>query len=166
MTQRREVNRVVVLGLMDVALTLLALYLSSWARYSIPWGVPLPWKIVALPWPVYLMVSLIWPIVLSLASVYNVRPHAYRQLSTEVRSLLLGVGLASLVLAGLLYFSYRQVPRRLFFYFGVFDLCLLILARVIAHKDGENNTDGKRGASDNFHDHPRPENLICEAGQT
>ena len=133
MTQRREVNRAVVLGLIDVALTLLAFYLSSWARYSIPWGVLLPWEIVVLPWQVYLMVSFIWPIVLSLASVYNVRPHAYRRIFVEIRSLFLGVGLALLVLAGLLYFSYRQVPRRLFFYFGVIDLCLLVLARTIVH---------------------------------
>ncbi len=133
MTQRREVNRAVILGLIDIALTLLALYLASWARYLIPWGVRLPWPIVALPWPVYLMATLIWPFVLSLASAYAVRGHAFRQLSVELRSLLLGVGLALFALAGALYFSYREVPRRLFFYFGIIDLSLLMLARVTTY---------------------------------
>lgn len=133
MTQRREVNRVVVLGLVDITLTLLSLYLASWARYLIPWGVPLSWRFVALPWPVYLIAALVWPVVLSLTSAYNVRPHASRPLSTELRSLLLGVGLALLVLAGTLYLSYRMVPRRLFLYFGLIDLSLLTLARASAH---------------------------------
>ena len=133
MTQRREVNRAVTLGLVDVALTVLALYLSTWARYLIPWGVRLPWRFVALPWPVYAMAAIVWPVVLSLVSAYEVRPHAYRRFSTEIRALVLGIGLALLVLAGFLYLSYREVPRRQFFYFGVFDSGFLLLARMVAH---------------------------------
>jgi len=133
MAPRRETNRVATLLLTDIALTLLALYLASWARYLIPWGVRLSWRFVALPWPVYLTAALIWPVVLSLASAYDVRPHASRPLSAELRSLLLGVGLALLVLAGALYLSYRMVPRRLFFYFGLLDSSLLALTRTIAH---------------------------------
>jgi len=133
MTQRREINRMMILALMDIALTLLALHLASWARYLIPWGVRLPWRLVALPWPVYLMAVVIWPVVLSLASSYDVRPHTYHRLSAEMRSLLLGMGLALLVLAGALYFSYREAPRRQFFYFGIIDFSLLALVRLIAH---------------------------------
>jgi exopolysaccharide biosynthesis polyprenyl glycosylphosphotransferase len=133
MTQHREINRAVLLGLVDVALTLFALYLASWARYLIPWGPQLIWRFVALPWPVYLMAAIIWPVVLSLSSAYDLRRHTHRRLSAELRSLLLGIGLASLVLAGALYFSYRQVPRRQFFYFGIIDFSLLALARLLAH---------------------------------
>jgi exopolysaccharide biosynthesis polyprenyl glycosylphosphotransferase len=132
-TQRREINRLVILGLMDITLTLLALYLASWARYLIPWGPRLAWRFVALPWPVYLMAAVIWPVVLSLASAYRVRTHTHHRLAAETRSLLLGVGLALLVLAGALYFSYRQVPRRLFFYFGIIDFSLPATARLVAH---------------------------------
>jgi len=121
------------LVLVDIALTLLALYLSSWARYVIPWGVRLPWELVALSWPVYAMTIFIWPIVLSLAAVYQIRYHYRYQLAAEIRSLLLGVSLALLVLAGTLYFSYRLVPRRLFFYFGIIDLFALALCRVTVH---------------------------------
>ena len=131
MTGRRDTNRTLILGLVDVALTLVALYLATWTRLLVPWGVRLPWRFVVLPWPVYLMAALIWPFVLTLASAYAVRGHAFRQLSVEIRSLLLGVGLALFALAGALYFTYREVPRRLFFYFGIIDLTLLVLARVV-----------------------------------
>ncbi len=133
MTQRQEINRVVILGLVDIALTLLSLYLASWARYLIPWGPQLTWRFVALPWPVYLMAAAIWPVVLSLTAAYGTRRPTHNRLSAELRSLLLGVGLALLALAGALYFSYRQVPRRQFFYFGIIDFSLLALARLLAH---------------------------------
>jgi exopolysaccharide biosynthesis polyprenyl glycosylphosphotransferase len=122
-----------VLGLVDIALTWLALYLAMWLRYLVPWGVRLPWRIVAIPWPmVYLMAVVIWPVVLALTSVYRVRPRA-RTFSAEIRSLCLGLGLALFALAGALYFSYRDVPRRQFFYFAVLDFLLLVLARWVAH---------------------------------
>ncbi len=142
-TRHREANQVIILGLLDIALTLLSLYLAGWARYLIPWGVHLPWRLVALPWPVYMMAAVIWPVVLSLVSVYDLRFHRDRRLSAEIWSLLLGVSIASLVLAGCLYFSYRQVARRLFFYFSVIDFCFLILTRIsayllrrVAHRNG------------------------------
>lgn len=133
MTQRRKVNYVIILCLMDIALTLVALYLATWARYLIPWGVRLTWQLVVLPWPVYPMTFVIWPVVLFLASAYDVRPHAHRRLSADIGSLILGIGLALLTLAGVLYFSYRLVPRRLFFYFGIVDFSLLTMVRAIAH---------------------------------
>jgi exopolysaccharide biosynthesis polyprenyl glycosylphosphotransferase len=131
MNQRFEVNRVAILGLVDLAMTLLALYLASWARYLIPWGERLPWQFVALPWPVYLMAAFIWPAVFSLTAVYETRARSRRQLPAEMRLLLWSMGLALLALAGALYFSYRQVPRRLFLYFGLIDLAFLAAARAM-----------------------------------
>jgi exopolysaccharide biosynthesis polyprenyl glycosylphosphotransferase len=133
MSQHREVNYIVSMGLVDVAISLLALHLASWARYLIPWGVRLPWRFVALPWPVYLMVALIWPTVFAVIAVYELRPHARRGPVDEIRSLLPAVALALLVLSGALYFSYRDVPRRLFVYFGLIDFVLLAVARVVMH---------------------------------
>jgi exopolysaccharide biosynthesis polyprenyl glycosylphosphotransferase len=138
MTRRQETDRLVILGLADSALTLSALYLASWARYLIPWGPQLTWRFAALPWPVYLIAVLVWPVALSLTSAYGVRPHSRRRLSAQLGSLLAGVGLALLVLAGALYFSYRLVPRRLVLYFGVIDFFLLTLARTVAHLLGRN----------------------------
>jgi exopolysaccharide biosynthesis polyprenyl glycosylphosphotransferase len=153
--QRIYTNQVVYLAITDITLTLLALHLASWARYLIPWGPRITWRFVALPWPVYLMASAIWPVVLTLASAYDVRPHAHRRTSAEIRSLLLGMGIALLVLAGALYFSYRQVPRRLVFYFGVIDFSLLALARVVAYSV-------RRIARHNGH---APQLLIAGAGR-
>jgi exopolysaccharide biosynthesis polyprenyl glycosylphosphotransferase len=133
MNRRREVNQAILWALLDMLITLLALHLASWARYLIPWGVELPWRFVALPWPVYLMAAVAWPVVLSLTSVYRIRTHTRRRFQAELQSLLLGVGLALLVLAGALYFTFRMVPRRLFFYFGLIDFSLLILARWLRH---------------------------------
>lgn len=129
MTPRREVNRILLLGLLDVLLTLLALYVATWARYLLPWGVRLPWRLVALPWPVYLMAALVWLFVLSLVSAYDL----YRPLPQQLRHLLWGIGLAFLALAGILYFTYRMVPRRLFFYFGLIDVFLLTVARLFVY---------------------------------
>jgi len=133
MTQHKEINRAVLLGLLDIVITLLALYLASWVRYLIPWGPQLTWRFVALPWPVYPMAAVIWPVVLSLTSTYGTRPQTKTLLPAELHSLLLGVGLASLALAGALYFSFRMVPRRQFFYFGVIDFSLLALVHLVAH---------------------------------
>ena len=131
--RRREANRIIVLGLLDIFLTVMSLYLATWARYVIPWGVRLPRHLVALPWPVYLMSVLIWPIVLSLVSAYTRRPHPGRRVFSEVYALLLGVGIASMALAGCLYFTYREVPRRLFLYFGIINFGSLLLVRLIIH---------------------------------
>ena len=133
MIKHQEVNRIVLLGLLDIAITLLALYFSSWARFLIPWGVDLSWRFVALPWPVYVMAAVIWPVVLSLTASYDTQRLAHNRPFAELRSLLMGVGLALLALAGALYLSYRQVPRRQFFYFGMIDFSLLTLVRLIAH---------------------------------
>jgi exopolysaccharide biosynthesis polyprenyl glycosylphosphotransferase len=132
MAQRCDVNRTSLAVVLDVALTLAALYLSSWARLLIPWGVPLAWRHVALPWPVYAMATLIWPVVLSLSSVYEWQPRARRGWGRQAQRLVLGVGLALLVLAGALYLTYRMVPRRQFLYFGLLDLLLLLAARAVA----------------------------------
>lgn len=130
---RTDTNRIVTMGLLDVFLTLLALYLASWARYLIPWGPRLIWRFVALPWPVYLMAAIIWPVGLALTSTYYTRPYAANRFSSQLGSLLLGVGLALLVLAGALYFTYRMVPRRQFFYFGIIDFLMLATPRLIAY---------------------------------
>ena len=130
--RHRATNLVVAQSALDVALTLLALYVASWARYLIPWGQRLAWRFVALPWPVYVFTALIWPVALYLSSAYDRRARR-RQFLDELRTLASGAGLGLLVLAGALYLSYRLVPRRLFLYFGIIDVVFLLIARGIAH---------------------------------
>lgn len=49
----------------------------------------------------------------------------------EAEVIIWAVGVASLVFAGVLYLTFREVPRRLFFYFIVADLTLLIGLRAM-----------------------------------
>jgi exopolysaccharide biosynthesis polyprenyl glycosylphosphotransferase len=130
MSQGKHVNRALLLAAADIGLTLAALYAASWARYAIPWGVPLTWEQVALPIPVYVVCAIVWPVMFSLVSGYDLEARGSQRLYDSLRSLSLSVGLALLVLAGVLYFSYRMVPRRLFFYFAVIDFSLLALVRI------------------------------------
>lgn len=126
-TVARTLRQVII----DVSLTLVAMYLASWIRYLLPWGVPVVWRVVAVPWQVYVAVALIWPTIFSWMSVYEPRAHAWRRLRVELQTLIAGLFVALSVLAGVLYFSFRWLPRRLFLYFGLVDLLFLTLARVI-----------------------------------
>jgi len=128
---RTNANRLIGRIVTDLLLTLLALYAATWARYLIPWGVDVPWKVVVLPWPIYVIAALIWPFSLGLVSSYAPSQHGGRRLGAEIHVLLRGVFVGILLLAGILYFSYRLVPRRLVFYFGCIDSVLLSVARVI-----------------------------------
>lgn len=129
MKRRLDTNHVVALLLVDLSITLAALFLASLARYRIPWGVQLELQHVRVPLPIYALVALMWPVTLSMAGAYdNKRTSLLRQ---EFSCLVLGTGFALLALAGALYLSYRDVPRRLFFYFGVFDGTALLIWRYL-----------------------------------
>ncbi len=124
MRRQYSTNYLLFLLCSDVLLSLVALLLASQARYHIPWGVRLSPIHVRIPVPIYLVVAILWPILLSLVGLYNAR-RTWRVVG-ELQAIVTGVGLASLVLAGVLYLSYREVPRRLFLYFATFDLLLLV----------------------------------------
>ncbi|MCD6290326.1 MAG: hypothetical protein J7M34_07470, partial [Anaerolineae bacterium] len=128
---RRQYSTNYLLSLLaaDALLSALALYLASQARYHIPWGVRLTPVFVRVPVPLYVLVVLSWPVLLGLVGVYDAR-RTWR-VTGELQILVTGVGLAALVLAGILYLSYRNVPRRLFLYFAVFDLVLLASFRML-----------------------------------
>ena len=64
---------------------------------------------------IHLMVAVLFPIVFLVVSVYDVRRDV-RPVG-DARALFVAVSTATLALAGALYFSYRDVPRLLVFYF-------------------------------------------------
>ncbi len=129
MRRQYSTNYILFLLVSDVLLSLGALYLASQARYYIPWGVRLPPIFVRLSLPIYLMVAVLWPILFGLIGVYDAR-RTWRVMR-ELQTVTTAVSLASLVLAGALYLSFRDVPRRLFLYFAVFDLVLLVSFRLV-----------------------------------
>ncbi|HSN74816.1 MAG TPA: sugar transferase [Anaerolineae bacterium] len=108
--------------------TLVAFFTAVQARYWLPFGVQLTWNEVAQPWMMYGLVTLIWGVTFTLMQVYDAR-HTVRTWN-EAQVITLAVGVACLVFAGVLYLTYRELPRRLFVYFVLADLTLLIGLRV------------------------------------
>lgn len=126
--RKLDTNTIIFLMFSDLAITLVAFFTAVQARYWLPFGVGLTWAEVAQPWTIYVLVALIWGITFPLVQVYDARRTA--RTWDEARVIVWAVGVACLVLAGILYLTIREVPRRLFFYFVVGDLVLLIGLRV------------------------------------
>lgn len=109
----------------DVLLTLVALFLSSALRPFLPIGRPL--SAAWLDWPVYGIAALIWGFTLPQHNLYEARRIPLR---TELRLLATSVGVALLLFAGCLYISFREVSRLQFLLFGVLNFTLLAVAHV------------------------------------
>ena len=122
--RKLDTNTIIFLIFSDFLITMLALFNAVQARFWLPFGVRLTWPEVIQPWPIYLLVALIWGATFILAQVYDVR-HTLRAWD-EAQTITWAVGVACLVFAGVLYLTFREVPRRLFLYFVFSDLLLLI----------------------------------------
>jgi exopolysaccharide biosynthesis polyprenyl glycosylphosphotransferase len=123
-----DTNTIIFLMVADLLVTLVAFFTAVQARYWLPFGVRLSWGEVAQPLVVYGLVALIWGVTFALMQVYDAR-HRVRTWN-EAKVITGAVGVACLVFAGVLYLTYRELPRRLFFYFVVGDLTLLIGLRL------------------------------------
>ena len=123
-----DTNTVIFLIVSDLAITLLAFFTAIQARYWLNFGVQLTWEEVAQPWTIYVLVALIWGVTFVVAQVYDARRTA-RTLD-EAQVITWAVAVACLVFAGVLYLTFREVPRRLFLYFVTGDLVMLIGFRV------------------------------------
>jgi exopolysaccharide biosynthesis polyprenyl glycosylphosphotransferase len=121
-------NTIIFLMVADLLVTLIAFFAAVQARYWLPFGVQLTWDEVAQPWMMYGLVALIWGTTFALLQVYDAR-HTVRTWD-EAKVISGAVAVACLVFAGVLYLTYRELPRRLFFYFVVGDLTLVIGLRV------------------------------------
>lgn len=130
MPKRSSTNYAVTLLFLDLCFTLISLYLASVARRQLPFGAELGRAATAqLPIHVYVMASVLWPVIFVLLSVYDLR---YRpSLTEQMQRVIVGVSVSTLVFAGALYFTFREVPRLLFAYFFFLDLLLLAGLRVI-----------------------------------
>ena len=122
--RKLDTNTTIFLIFADLAITLLSLFIAIQARFWLPFGVQLVWNEVAQPWTIYFLVALIWGTTFVVANVYN----AHRSMGAwdEAQAITFAVAVACLVFAGVLYLTYREVPRRLFFYFVLTDLALII----------------------------------------
>ena len=122
-------NLVAVLFIGDVLLTQLALYLSGVARRQIDFGQYIPADQAFYSLPLHVLVLLIWPVVFVSFGVYDTRRMTMDV--GEARVLVTAELVAFFAFAGVLYLSFRDVPRLMVFYFLLIDLFLLGLLRVI-----------------------------------
>ena len=130
MLRRSSTNYAVILLFLDLCFTWVALYLAGVARRQLPFGLDLGRATTAhLPALVYLMASVLWLVIFVLLSVYDVRNRP--TLIDQLERVIVAISVATLVFAGVLYFTFRDVPRLLFAYFFLLDLLLLIGVRLI-----------------------------------
>lgn len=131
MLRRFSVNFAIFSMALDAIFTFLALRVAVLVRPALP---PLPHlrplDVVRLPSSLYLIAPLLWVLVFLIASVYD--PRRIYKAVDEFQRAALGIGLAVLCFAGLLYFSYRGLSRWLFITFVLFDFLFLLGWRGIA----------------------------------
>ena len=142
MLKRSSVRYIVTLYLADAALTVLALLGARWLRGLISLGKPLVAEGGELPWPVFVLVLLIWSLALTTSKVYD--PQRLVHLVDELQTLIGAIIVAILIFAGVLYFSYRGLSRLLYLYFALLDITLCVLARLLIRRAMAYNHRGAR----------------------
>jgi len=128
MKREKPGSFVLTLYVLDVLGSLLCLLAAGWLRETLPYGQPFQAFGGGLNAAICLMVAVIWPLVLRSQSAYNT--NRILRAEDEVQTVLKGVAIATLVLAGTLYLSYRGLSRLLFLYFALLDALALVLLRL------------------------------------
>jgi exopolysaccharide biosynthesis polyprenyl glycosylphosphotransferase len=126
---KRNWNATVGLLFADLALIVLSLALAFLGRAHLPFGVPLTAGEVLLPLPVFLLGAVAWLVNAAVLGVYN--PRLPRTRLAGLHHVLGAILLSNLALAGLLYLSFRDVPRLLFVYAVILQVLFLIGLRVV-----------------------------------
>jgi exopolysaccharide biosynthesis polyprenyl glycosylphosphotransferase len=134
MLKRISNNFSVLLFAGDMLLTVAALALARYLRTVLPFGLqidPLTSQKIdfEIEWPVYLAVLGVWSIVFLVLPVYNRQRSLH--VSGDVPNTLVAIAFATLILAGLDYFFYREFSRVLFVYFALLDALFLVVWRMI-----------------------------------
>jgi exopolysaccharide biosynthesis polyprenyl glycosylphosphotransferase len=119
---------VVYLAVADVVITQLALLAADQARRYVPLGQPLDPNLTYLNPVIHLIVLVVFPTTFLALHVYSVRRDANPV--GDATGVLRAVAVATFVFAGVLYFSFRDVPRLLVIYFFVLELAGLALMRL------------------------------------
>lgn len=104
----------------DILLTPLSLLTATWLRALLPFGKTLAEGNEVLPLPVYVLAVVCWSGSLVMSGAYNFdRP---RRLTSRFTQLVTAAGTATILFAGSLYLTYRQVSRLQFIYFFILTL--------------------------------------------
>jgi len=132
MVRRFSINYAILSMLFDITLTILGLWLSSTVRpllnrFAVIQFMP---DVVGLPVSLYIIFPIIWVSILSAYAIYDGRK--YLHVVDEFTSLTMASFIASISMAGILYFSYRQVSRATFLLFVLIVYVSFLSWRVLA----------------------------------
>jgi exopolysaccharide biosynthesis polyprenyl glycosylphosphotransferase len=129
MFRRFSANFAVFSIFLDYILVAIALFLAAVLRYplnNLPFlqdvGAP-----VIVPWPLYAIFPAIWVSVLLIFSLYDGRRNL--RIANEFSTLTLGTLLAAVAMAGVLYFSFRDISRFLFLIFVILGFLFMLVWR-------------------------------------
>jgi exopolysaccharide biosynthesis polyprenyl glycosylphosphotransferase len=128
MVKRQSVNYVLFAYVLDLSGTLGTLTLAQLLRPILPLGQPLISIDVEIPALVFTLTFAIWSVVFFALSVYD--PQRIYRAVDELWSVLLAALFSHLMLAGALFFSYREISRFLIIYFFILNLTFLLGWRI------------------------------------
>lgn len=113
----------------DLFATLLSLGLAQWLRRALPYGAAFDVISGGLNLAICSIVVLLWPLVFKYFNAYDTNHILY--ISQELQSVLIGVAVSTLVVAGTLFLSYRGLSRLLFLYFAILDALTVVVGRLL-----------------------------------
>jgi FlaA1/EpsC-like NDP-sugar epimerase len=129
MFRRFSANFAVFSIFLDYVLVAIALFVAAVLRYPLN-NLPFLQNIggpVIMPWPLYAIFPAIWVIILLIFSLYDGRRNL--RIANEFSTLSMGTLLAAGAMAGVLYFSFRDVSRFLFLVFVFLGFLLMVIWR-------------------------------------
>ena len=131
MFRRYSVNFAIFSIAIDAVLVMVALTIADHLRPAMS-SLPFTRQVheLSVPLILYPLFGLTWVSVLMLLSVYDGRRNLY--VVNELTNLTIGSILASISLAGLLYFSFRDISRFLFVFFALQAYFYQVIWRLIA----------------------------------
>jgi exopolysaccharide biosynthesis polyprenyl glycosylphosphotransferase len=135
MIRRFSVNFAIFSMFMDVVIIVFVLWLTTYFRAQEFANIPFIKEIrrpVSLPLILYAVFPVVWVALMQVFSVYDGRKNL--RIVDELTSLTFSALLAGISLAGILYFSYRDISRFLFILFISYTYLMLLVWRVPARQ--------------------------------
>jgi len=127
MFRRDSVNYVALSIGLDILAVMLALVVAQELRTMLPM-ILTPYEFAEVPAALFVIAPLLWLVAAFTLAVYNPR-RSYRFLD-EVQTVVVAVLVALLLLAGTLYFSFRDVSRMMIVYYCLTHLLVVVGWRV------------------------------------
>jgi len=130
-----------VLRFCDLVAALASLRLAEEVRRVVPVGQQLGPGWGGIDMGIYILAGAVW--VLAFRSCHCYDPDHILNLEHETRSVLVALGTSALLLAGLLFVSYRVLSRLLFGYFVVLDVLLTLVVRLVVRAGFEHRSSAR-----------------------